>query len=266
MTTCPNNYCKFNFCESTNGQYQLSPNRMNQCFSHRNRTAAACGRCEEGYTLSFDSIECVSVNQCTTRQTALVVTLSMIYWIAIVILVFILTYYHVGIGYLYALTYYYSMLDILLGQNMYLSRGLFTVVSIISSFAKIIPQFLGQLCLTKKMSGNDQQFIHYVHPLAVVIIVASICKLMKRSYRFGLLVSRGIIRAICFLLLLSYTSVATTSLLLLRPLKFHNIYNVYTYMSPEIEYFQGHHLPYGIIAIIIMYTSDCDWSTTSAYL
>ena len=63
-------------------------------------------------------------------------------------------------------------------------------------------------------------------------------------------VSRGIIPAACFLLLLSYTSVATTSLLLLRPLKFHNIDKVYTYMSPEIEYFQGRHLLYGIIAIL----------------
>ena len=144
VTTCPNNYCKFNCCESTNGHYQLSPNRTNRYFSHRNRTAAACGRCEEGYTLSFDSIECVSIKKCTTGQTLLVVTLSMIYWIVIVILVFILTYCHVGIGYLYAITYYYSMLDILLGQNMYLSRGLFTADSIISSFAKIIPQFLGQ--------------------------------------------------------------------------------------------------------------------------
>jgi len=58
---------------------------MNQCNSHRSGTA--CGNCEEGYTLSFGSVECVSVDKCTTGQTALVVKLSMIYWIIIVILV-----------------------------------------------------------------------------------------------------------------------------------------------------------------------------------
>jgi len=83
---------------------------MNQCSSHRSGTA--CGSCEESYTLSFDSVDCVNVDKCTTGQTVLVVTLSMIYWIVIVILVFIMTYYHVGIGYLYAITYFYSMQDI----------------------------------------------------------------------------------------------------------------------------------------------------------
>ena len=112
VTVCPNYYCNFTCCEATNGFNELSPVRMNQCSSHRSGTA--CGSCEEGYTLSFDSVDCVSVDKCTTGQTVLVVTLSMIYWIVIVILVFIATYYHVGIGYLYAITYYYSILDILL--------------------------------------------------------------------------------------------------------------------------------------------------------
>jgi len=62
-------------------------------------------------------------------------------------------------------------------------------------------------------------------------------------------ISRGIIRAICFLLLLSYTSMATTSLLLMRSLTFADVDNVYTYLSPSIQYFHGRHLAYGITAI-----------------
>jgi len=89
VSTCPKNYCNFTCCETTNGFYQLSPVRANQCNAHRCGTA--CGSCEEGYTLSFDSVECISVNKCTIGQTVLVVTLSLIYWIVIVILVFIMT-------------------------------------------------------------------------------------------------------------------------------------------------------------------------------
>ena len=55
---------------------------------------------------------------------------------------------------------------------------------------------------------------------------------------------------ICFLLLLSYTSVATTSFLLLRSLSFENVDKVYSYLSPDIGYFHGRHLPYVVIAII----------------
>ena len=248
VTICPNNYCNFTCCKTINEFYQLSPERINQCLVHRSGTA--CGSCEEGYTLSFDSVECVGVNKCTTGHTVLVVILAMIYWIVIVILVFIMTYYHAGIGYLYAITYYYSMVDILPSERLYISTGLFTTVSIMSSIAKITPQFLGQLCFVKNLSGIDQQFIHYAHPLAVTIIVAMICLLARVSYRISTFVSRGIIRVICFLLLLSYTSVATTSLLLLRSLSFHNVDKVYTYLSPDIEYFHGRHLPYAIIAIL----------------
>ena len=187
---------------------QLSPQRQNQCNSHRSGTA--CGSCEKDYTLSFDSVECVRVSECTTGQTILVVSLIMIYWAMIVILVFIAMYYHIGIGYLYAITYYYSILDILLGQNLYLTQGVFTTVSIVSSIAKITPQFLGQLCLLKNISGIDQEFIHYVHPLAVTIIVAIICQAAKLSKKLtNFLRKSKIIHVVCFLLLLSYTSVAT---------------------------------------------------------
>jgi len=248
VTICPNNYCNFTCCKTANEFYQLSPTRINQCLSHR--SGIACGSCKEGHTLSYDSVECVDVIKCTTGQTILLVTLSMIYWIAVVMLVFILTYYHAGIGYLYAITYYYSVVDVLLSGHLYISKGLFTTVSIMSSVAKITPQFLGQLCFIKNLSGIDQQFIHYMHPLAVTIIVVIICVLARMSYRISAFVSRGIIHVICFLLLLSYTSVATTSLLLLRSLKFHNMAKVYTYLSPEIEYCHGRHLPYAMIAML----------------
>ena len=248
VTVCPNYYCNFTCCEATNGFYELSPVRMNQCSSHRSGTA--CGSCEEGYTLSFDSVDCVSVDKCTTGQTVLVVTLSMIYCIVIVMLVFIVTYYHVGIGYVYAITYYYSILDILLSQTLYQSKVWFTAVTTMSSFVKITPQFLGQFCLVRNMSGIDQQFIHFAHPLAVSIIIAIICQSAKISHKFSSFISTGIIRTVCYLLLLSYTSVATTSLLLLRSLTFDNVNKVYTYVSPDIEYCRGRHLPYFIVAVL----------------
>jgi len=142
------------------------------------------------------------------------------------------------------------MVDIVLSYHLYISQGLYTVVYIMSSIAKVTPQFLGTLCLVTNMSGIDQQLIHYVHPLAVMIIIVMICQSARLSYKLSSFVSTGIIHMICYLLLLSYTSVTTTSLLLLRSLTFDNVDKVYTYLSPEIEYFQGRHLPYFIIAVL----------------
>ena len=100
------------------------------------------------------------------------------------------------------------------------------------------------------MSGIDQQFLHYIHPLAVSFTIGVITCLARRSRKLSSCISRLIIPIVGCLLLLSYTSVATTSLLLLKPLTFHNVDKVYTYLSPEIKYFHGRHLVYGIVAVL----------------
>ena len=248
VTFCPINYCDFTCCETSNGYYQLSPVRDNQCRSHRSGTA--CGSCEEGYTLSFDSVECINVNECSTGQTILVAALTLVYWIVIIAAVFSMMHFKVGIGYLYAITYYYSVVDLLLNQNWYLSSELNTMINVISSIAKITPQFLGQFCFITNMHGIDQQFIHYIHPVAISLFLVMITVFARRSRRLSNFISKGIIRVICCLLLLSYTSFATTSLLLMRPLFFHDNDKVYTYVSPDIEYFHDRHLPYAIVALV----------------
>jgi len=159
-------------------------------------------------------------------------------------------YYKVGIGYFYSITYYYSLLDILLNQTFHLSDGFYTAVSIMSSMVKLTPQFLGRLCFVKGISGIDQHFIHYVHPLVVSLMLVAIWQFTKKSHKLSLFVSKNIIHFICFLLLLSYTSVAITSLLLMRSLAFLGVDKVFTYLSPDIEYFYGRHLPYSIVAVL----------------
>ena len=245
---CPISYCNFTCCENSNGYYHLSPVRDNQCRSHR--SGAACDCCQECYTLSFDSVECVRVSECSTGGTILVLALVVIYWIIIIAAVFLLMHFKVGIGYLYAITYYYSVVDLLLSQNWYNSNALYTTTIVMSSVAKITPQFFGQFCFITNMSGIVQQFIHYIHPVAISLFLVMITVLARRSSRLSFFISKGIIHAICCLLLLSYTSLATTSLLLMRPLIFYDVDKVYTYVSPDVEYFHGRHLMYGIVAVL----------------
>ena len=99
VTFCPIDYCNFTCCETINGYYHLSPVRDNQCMLHRSGTA--CGDCEVGYSLSFDSTECIQLNACTIGQTILLVILIILYWIAITVAVFVMIYFKVEIRYLY---------------------------------------------------------------------------------------------------------------------------------------------------------------------
>ena len=253
VTFCPISYCNFTCCKTTTGYHQLSPTRNNQCRQHR--AGIACGSCENGYTLPYYSSECVSIDKCTITWTIVIVILTVLYWVAIIAVVFIMMHYQINIGKLYAITYYYSIVDALLRDNSDdFSDGLYTFINIMYSIAKLTPQFLGKLCLVKGISGIDQQFIHYIHPLAVAFILIMITLLARCSHRISSLLSKAIIRVICFLLLLSYTSVTTTSLLLLKYLKFSDVTKVYTHLSPDTEYFHGRHLAYGMIAILCTIT------------
>ena len=252
ITYCPINYCDFTCCETTNGYYHLSPERDNQCRSYR--SGAACGGCTYGYTLSFDSTECVSLESCAASQTVVMIMLTVIYWIVMIAVVFVLLHYRIGIGYFFSITYYYGIVDFLLNRNLHANGALYLAISIISSFSKMTPQILGTFCLTPGISGIDQQFIHYIHPPGIIIILIAIIIFGWKSERIAIFISRRISHFICLLLLLSYTSMASTSVLLIRTLTFHENDKIYTYLSPDIEYFHGRHLAYGIVALLCIVT------------
>ena len=248
---CPNHYCEFTDRKQTSEGYFELPRTPNaQCNDHR--VGRACGECSSGYTLSYDSTDCISVDQCGPGWTVLVITLTCLYWIALVTGVFSLMYFRsqISLGYLYGLIYYYSMVGILLNNNPYVSDDAFQFALILSSFAQLTPQFLGKLCLVKGLSGIDQLFIHYSHAVGVSLLLLLIVVAARWSARISLFVSRCIIHVICLLILLSYTSIASTSLQLLRPLKFTDVKELYAYSSPSIQYFHGRHIIYGIVAVV----------------
>ena len=247
---CPNHYCKFTNRKYTSKGYFALPNTINaQCNHHR--VGRACGKCSSGYTLSHDSTDCISVDQCGTGWTVLVIMLTCLYWITVVVGVFSLMYFkfQISLGYLYGLIYYYSMVGTLLNNNMYISDDAFQFVSVLSSFSQLTPQFLGKFCFVKGLSGIDQLFIHYSHAVAVSLLLLLIVIAARCSARITLFISRCIIRVICLLILLSYTSIASTSLQLLLPLRFTDVKEWYTYSSLHIQYFYGRHALYGVVAI-----------------
>ena len=248
---CPNHYCSFiNHKETRQGYFELPNNIDKQCEHHR--TGVACGECSPGYTLAYDSPDCISEDHCSAGMTVLVVVLTSLYWIAVVVGVFSLMYFNFQLssGYLYGVIYYYSMVDILLDNNPYISDGVFQFASVLSSFSQLNLKFLQQLCFIKGLSGIDQLFIQYAHAVAVSLLIVVIVIGARCSARVALLIRKCILQVLCLLILLAYTSLASTSLQLLRPIKFANINKVYTYASPHIEYFHDRHAIYGTIAAI----------------
>ena len=252
VSLCPSQYCDFSkHRKATRQGYCIIPPRLdNQCSSHR--TGVACGKCKSGYTLAYDSPDCINKDKCSAGMTILVIVLTILYWIAIVAVVFGLMYFQFQIssGYAYGIIYYYSIVDILLVNNPYISDAVFQVIAILASFAKLTPQMFGQLCLVEGLSGIDQQFIHYSHALAVSLILLVIVLVTRYSSMFAAFVRKCIIRIICLLLLLSYTSLASTSFQLLRAVHYPGYDGLYVYLSPDMKYFSNRHAFYGAVAVL----------------
>ena len=249
LSNCPFNYCQFKKCNGSNERCQLEYSLSHQC--HHYRDGIACGECATHYSLPYDATECVPSTECKPIYTVLVIILTVIYWLVIVGATFVLMSLNFKVSYLFSLIYFYSIVDLLLVHNLYISDAVFQVVTLLSSFAKLSPQFLGKLCLVEGLSGIDQQFIHYIHPIAVLFLLLLITVVARYSLRVSSLISSSVIRVICVLLLLSYTSIASTSLQLLRDLEFTDVDDVYTYSSPAVKYFHGRHALYASIAVVL---------------
>ena len=252
VSLCPSQYCDFGKHRNETRQgYCIIPSRLDdQCSSHR--TGVACGECKSGYTLAYDSPDCINKDKCSAGMTILVIVLTILYWITIVAVVFCLMYFQFQIssGYAYGIIYYYSIVDILLDNNPYISDEVFQVITILSSFAKLTPQLFGQFCLVQGLNGIDQQFIHYFHALAISLMLLAIVLITRHFYRLALYVRRSIIRIICLLLLLSYTSLASTSFQLLRVVHYPGYDGLYVYLSPDMKYFSNRHAFYGVVAVL----------------
>jgi len=252
VSLCPNQYCEYRKRrKETRPGYCIMPQELDdQCKLHR--TGVACGDCSSGYTLAYDSPDCISHHQCSPLTTSLVVVLTILYWIAIIVIVFGVMNFRCRIssGYVYGILYYYSIVDILLGNNPYITGGVFQLVAILSSFAKLSPQLFGKLCFVKGLSRIDQQFIHYSHAVAISLFLVIIIIVARHRPKVAYYVSHCIIHVICLLLLLAYTSLASTSLQLLKPLTFAGIDEVYVYLSPSYKYFEGRHAFYGVVAAL----------------
>ena len=252
--SCPNNYCKYgSSCKSSEKLCDLSEFSDDQCNLHR--TGPACGKCQDNYTLAYDSIDCVPDSHCSAWWTAGIVILTVIYWLTVSLTIIFMMYFITAptlLGYVYGITYFYSVIDLFVSNDLPISDGMVKFIEILSGLVNLTPRFLGSLCLVKGLSGIDQQVIHYVHPVAIALLLFLIPKLVKCYERVSYILNRvGTVRSMCLLLLLCYTSISSTSLNLLRPLVFQGTHTLYAYYSPDIEYFTGRHIVYGIVAILL---------------
>ena len=290
VTVCPIGHCDqhFRIGNVVYSPFATFPDRNLQCNKHW--TGLACGECNysAGYAIKYDTTECIPVDECLTMSVTysllILFGVSFFYWIAIISFIFVLLHFKFDItaGYAYGLLFYYSVLEQLVndvtirvarnlesinGYYIYDAYGLndfhsdyefmrLKILPLLSSIGNLKPPFTGSinLCL-----GNAKMIDHlmlgYIHPLIVTFLVGIIFILARNFVLAARTIGRFVnSKSICILLLLSYSSITYTSLQLLKPLPVFNSYGslstMQVYWSPNVQYFSGRHLGYGIIAML----------------
>ena len=269
---CPQGHCNidFNLYNSINFIINNSyPTSDNQCAP--NWTGLACGECGEDYFIMHDTTSCVHSDNCYLKNESGLVLfffISLLYWIMVISLIFVLLHFKFDItaGYAYGIIFYYSVLEQTVTasyvgtQNNFNEPFTTTCLSILSTIGNMKPPYqLLKLCFDGKFKMIDHMFLTYLHPIIVTCLIVAIFM----SARNFVIVARTIGRyvnskSICILLILSYSSVSYTSVQLFRPLAVkNNDYYYYwdnrewrSYLSPEVQYFHDRHMIYCIIAIL----------------
>jgi len=190
VARCPNQYCDYSSCPVSSEFCNVSSFK---CSSYR--SGIACGQCIDNYSLSFDSDKCIPSDKCEIDRI-IVITVTILYWILTIFVIRLLMYFitvEAITGYVYGIIFFYSVLEFIIGEDLIVSDSLMLFVTILSSIVNLSPKFLGQLCLTEGLSGIDQEIIHYVHPLAVVLLLLIIARVANRSVRVtAILGQRGV--------------------------------------------------------------------------
>ena len=108
---CPHGHCSIAFdfigiCVAPNVSY---PTSDEQCVLHW--TGLACGECGENYSIIHDSTRCADSSDCNLKSLTAFFLISLLYWIMVINLLFVLLHFRFNItaGYAYGMIFFYSI-------------------------------------------------------------------------------------------------------------------------------------------------------------
>jgi hypothetical protein len=219
-----------------------------------NRDGVLCSECKANFSFTFGSTICVDDASCSHGQSLIPLLLNLIFIVItfVVIILVLKLDYKLNSGHIYCYVYYFSIIDHLLPST---ADNLLILVSVLESITQLNPQFLGfiPICFWQNLTALEQQMFLYVNPLVISILVLSIILLSKCCCSKQIFKDNTVVKAICLLLLLSFTSLTESSLNIFTGISFTGINKAFVYIQPSTEYLDpAEHLPWFLIATVVL--------------
>ena len=236
-TKCHWNYCKEDFVNFT-----LETNDA-QC--DLNRTGLLCGQCAEGHSLLLGSNKCA---KCTNDFLSLIIIFA---FAGIVLIAFItilnLT---VSIGTINGLIFYANIVKIN-ELNFFSGRRASKYFSWFTSWINL--DFGIETCFFDGMASYTKIWLQFAFPFYLWFLMICIIFLSRRSYRISKLLGRHSISVLATVLLLSFTKIMRTCILIWQLSSIQcgsHKYYVWS-VDPSIDYFSSKHLLIFLFALIV---------------
>lgn len=259
--------CSSGYCQSSNNEcpqcslldsdddYCLLPSTMNeQCLD--NRDGRLCAYCKDGYAFTFGSTKCVKDSTCSKGQ-GIIPPLLNIFFLIITFIVLILALkfnYRLSSGYIFGFVYYFSIVGHLLPQSI-VGDTLLEIVSIFESITQLNPRFLGHIpiCFSTILTALEQKVFLYINPFIITVFVLATIWLSKCCPNRLSFKDNTLIKAICLLLLLSFTALSETSFNIFNGISFEGTHTLYVTIQPETKYHDlVNHLIWLFISTLVM--------------
>ena len=248
-----------------------------------NKTGQLCGRCKEGYGIPVYSytLNCVKCN-------ATDFTHSLFKYIAVAFLPLTL-FYFIVIAFKVSVTSGSMVAYVMICQVVAIpvttkrvmmsdqSFGIKLIVAIFSLWnLDILRSVYTPFCIHPKMTAMDVLALDYlvgVYPLVLIVLTyfavmlhdrhSLAVRIWKPAYRFFLMIRRewdirgSLIKAFATFMILSYVKILDVSFDILTPVNLLTIEGKYLnqkylYNDGEVPYFGKRHLPYAILAIVML--------------
>ena len=238
-------------CQQYYGQQviALPQSPDDQCFT--NRGGRICSRCSSGYNLTFLGTKCT--NNCNTPLYPIIITLLTIVFQFIIVL-FILAAVRIkleiGAGFMYGPLIFLAIIGQMpLGYY----HTLKFVVSSVTSVYLVNLEIFGEIPWCFGISDKRLLLIksfYYLGPLLVWIMLLLLVAMGRCCPRLLDKIQDSPMQAICLLMMLSFWSMTSTSIHMLRPLTIEKSW--YTADDPYTKYFERDHIIVGLVAIAVI--------------
>ena len=227
-------------------------------FCTHDRTGPLCSQCQPNLSLTYDGYGC---SNCNAGKKIGLAILILVYWVAVIGEIILLVKCNVAMGSagFYAILYFYSIVKYVYRLRFPFSLG--PVLYILVAFTQLDPYFLAytNFCLFDSATSIHYYAIHFVHPVAIALILFLLYRIDRCGIRVNILSGDNAIPAVCILILISYTSLASTAMHLLDPLAFDDAKtdkqdsaHLFVRVQPDTAYFDPRkHLPFALLALFV---------------